>query len=93
MRIREGDTIADPLRRSGVFPSLVPHLIAVGEKSGELESMLHRIAQIYEAEVDRTITRMTTLLEPGMILVMGVVVFFIVVAILLPIFEMSHMVG
>ncbi len=90
--IREGETIADPLKRSGQFPSLVTHMIAVGERSGEMEEMLRRIAQIYDGEVERVITRFTALLEPIMILVMGVIVFFIVVAILLPIFEMGQMV-
>jgi len=90
--IREGETIAEPLKRSGEFPALVTHMIAVGEKSGEMEEMLRRIGQIYDGEVDRVITRFTSLLEPIMILAMGVLVFFIVVAILLPIFEMGQMV-
>ena len=90
--IREGETIAEPLKRSGEFPPLVTHMIAVGEKSGEMEEMLRRIGQIYDGEVDRVITRFTSLLEPIMIVVMGVVVFFIVTAILLPIFEMGQMV-
>ncbi|MDF0645850.1 MAG: type II secretion system inner membrane protein GspF [Nitrospira sp.] len=90
--IREGESIAEPLKRSGEFPSLVTHMIAVGERSGEMEEMLRRIGQIYDGEVDRVITRFTSLLEPVMILIMGVLVFFIVVAILLPIFEMGQMV-
>jgi len=90
--IREGESIADPLKRSGEFPPLVTHMIAVGEKSGEMEEMLQRVSQIYDAEVDRVITRLTALMEPIMILAMGVIVFFIVVAILLPIFEMSQIV-
>jgi general secretion pathway protein F len=90
--IREGETIADPLKRSGEFPALVTHMIAVGERSGEMEEMLRRVSQIYDGEVERVITRLTSLLEPIMILVMGVIVFFIVVAILLPIFEMGQMV-
>jgi general secretion pathway protein F len=90
--IKEGETIAEPLKRSGEFPSLVTHMIAVGEKSGEMEEMLRRIGQIYDGEVDRVITRFTSLLEPIMIVTMGVVVLFIVVAILLPIFEMGQMV-
>jgi len=90
--IREGETIAEPLKRSGQFPPLVTHMIAVGEKSGEMEEMLRRIGQIYDGEVDRVITRFTSLLEPVMIVVMGVIVLFIVVAILLPIFEMGQMV-
>jgi len=91
--IREGETIADPLKRSGEFPALVTHMIAVGERSGEMEEMLRRVSQIYDGEVDRVITRLTSLMEPIMILGMGIIVFFIVVAILLPIFEMGQMVG
>ena len=90
--IREGESIAEPLKRSGEFPPLVTHMIAVGEKSGEMEEMLRRISQIYDGEVDRVITRLTSLMEPIMILAMGVIVFFIVVAILLPIFEMGQIV-
>jgi len=90
--IKEGETIAEPLKRSGEFPPLVTHMIGVGEKSGEMEEMLRRIGQIFDGEVDRVITRFTSLLEPVMIVVMGVIVLFIVVAILLPIFEMGQMV-
>ncbi|MCP9462813.1 MAG: type II secretion system inner membrane protein GspF [Nitrospira sp.] len=90
--IREGETIADPLKRSGQFPALVTHMIAVGERSGEMEEMLGRLSQIYDGEVERVITRLTSLMEPVMILAMGLIVFFIVVAILLPIFEMGQMV-
>ena len=90
--IREGETIAEPLKRSGEFPALVTHMIAVGERSGEMEEMLRRIGNIYDGEVDRVITRFTSLLEPIMILIMGILVFCIVVAILLPIFEMGQMV-
>ena len=90
--IREGETIAEPLKRSGEFPALVTHMVAVGERSGEMEEILRRIAHIYDGEVDRVITRLTSMLEPIMILVMAVVVLFIVVAILLPIFEMGQMV-
>ncbi|HSA86687.1 MAG TPA: type II secretion system F family protein, partial [Nitrospira sp.] len=90
--IREGETIADPLKRSGEFPALVTHMIAVGERSGEMEEMLRRVSQIYDGEVDRVITRLTSLMEPIMILAMGAIVLFIVVAILLPIFEMGQMI-
>lgn len=90
--IREGETIADPLKRSGEFPALVTHMIAVGERSGEMEEMLRRVSQIYDGEVERVIARLTSLMEPIMILAMGAIVLFIVVAILLPIFEMGQMV-
>jgi general secretion pathway protein F len=67
-------------------------MIMVGEQSGELEKMLDKVGDIYESEVESRIMALTSLLEPAMILVMGVVVFFIVIATLLPIFEMNQMV-
>jgi general secretion pathway protein F len=67
-------------------------MIAVGEKSGEMEEMLRRVSQIYDGEVERVIARLTSLMEPIMILAMGAIVLFIVVAILLPIFEMGQMI-
>ncbi len=90
--IKEGESIAVPLKRSGQFPALVTHMVAVGEKSGEMEEMLRRIAGIYDGEVDRVVARVTALLEPMMIIIMGAVVLFIVTAILLPIFEMGQLV-
>ncbi len=90
--IREGEGIAEPLRRSGVFPSLVVHMISLGEKSGELEGMLLKISDTYDSEVDTTISSLTSLLAPVMILVMGIIVLFIVLAILLPIFNLSQIV-
>ena len=89
--IREGESLAAPLKRSGLIPPLATHMIAVGEKSGELEGMLIRVSQVYDSEVETSINQLTALLEPVMIVVMGVVVLFIVLAILLPIFEMSQM--
>lgn len=91
-RIRQGQSIAEPLRASGVFPPLVTHMIAVGELSGELESMLKKVSEAYDHEVETTLGSITALLSPVMILVMGGVILFIVLAILLPIFEMSQIV-
>lgn len=90
--IREGQSIADPLKRSGLFPPLVTHMIAIGEKSGELEGMLQKVSEAYDNEVETVVTGMTSLLAPLMILGMGGVVLFIVLAILLPIFEVSQIV-
>ena len=87
--IREGESIAEPLKRSGLFPSVVTHMIAVGEKSGELEEMLLKVSDAYDNEVETSIMRMTSLLEPAIIIVMGLIVAIIVIAILLPIMEMS----
>ena len=90
--IREGQSIAPPLKKSGIFPPLMIHMIAVGEKSGQLEEMLFKTAETYEGEVDSTIATLTTLLEPVMIVFMGGMVTFIVLSILLPIFQMSQLV-
>jgi len=90
--IREGEDLAVPLKRAGVFPTMVTDMIAIGEKSGQLEEMLSNIAESYENEVDMTINGLTSILEPVIILLMGVIVAFIVVSILLPIFEMNQMI-
>jgi len=88
--IREGETIAAPLKRSGQFPPLVTHMIAVGERSGQLETMLENVAGAYERDVEAKLQRLTALFEPAMILVMGGVVAFIVFSILMPIMEMNQ---
>ncbi|MEN6421486.1 MAG: type II secretion system F family protein, partial [Smithella sp.] len=90
--LEEGKGLSGPLTKSGLFPPLVTEMIAVGEQSGSLEVMLNRIAAAYENESQSNIMVMTSLLEPVMILVMGLVVGFIVVSILLPIFEMNQLV-
>jgi general secretion pathway protein F len=91
--IREGESIAAPLRRSGEFPPIVTHMIAVGERSGQLEQMLENVAQAYDLEVDLKMSRLTTLLEPVMILLMGGSVAFVVFSILSPIMEMNEFVS
>jgi len=90
--IREGQSIAPPLRESGVFPPLVVHMVAVGERSGQLEDMLGKAADAYDNEVENAVGSLTTILEPLMIVFMGVVVLFIVLAILLPIFELNRVI-
>ena len=84
--------LASPLAQSKWFPSIVIQMISVGEQSGELETMLGKIAETYEREVESQIMAMTAMLEPIMILSMGLIVGFIVVSILLPIFEMNQMI-
>lgn len=90
--IREGHSIAPPLKKSGLFPAMLVHMIAVGEKSGELEAMLTKAADAYDNEVSTSVATITSVLEPMMILFGGAVVLFIVLAILLPIFEMNQLV-
>lgn len=87
--VREGESIADPLRRSGLFPPVVIQMVAVGEKSGELETMLLKISDSFDRTVETRMTALMSLLEPVIILVMGLVVGFIVIAIMLPILQMS----
>jgi general secretion pathway protein F len=91
--IREGEGIAPALKRSGEFPPLVTHMIAVGERSGQLESMLNDVANLYDREVDTAITRMTTALEPLMIVVMGGSVGFIIFSVMQPIMMLNEMAG
>ncbi len=90
--IKEGREISTPLAETGLFPPVVVNMIAVGEKSGQLEEMLIRVSRIMEAELDSSLKRFMSLLEPTMIVVMGAVVAFIVVSILLPIFEMNQLI-
>ena len=87
--IREGESIAAPLKRSGQFPPLVYHMIAIGEKSGQLEEMLQNVAKSYESQVEMRITALTSLLEPVMIVLMGGGVAFIVFSILMPIMQLN----
>ncbi len=91
--IREGEGIAPALKRSGEFPSLVTHMIAVGERSGQLEQMLIDVANAYDREVNIALTRMTALLEPLMIVAMGGSVGFIVFSIMQPIMMLNEMAG
>lgn len=90
VNVREGESIAQPLKRSGEFPPLVIHMIAIGERTGQLEEMLDNVAISYNQQVDTRIQAATTLLEPLMIVGMGVAVAFIVFAIMLPILQMNQ---
>lgn len=89
--VKEGESIAEPLKRSGQFPPLVTHMIAIGEKTGELETMLEKVADTYDDQVDTKVSTLTTLLEPLMIVVMGGIVAAIVLSILLPILKLNQM--
>ena len=87
--VKEGESIAAPLKRSGEFPPIVTHMIAIGERSGQLEEMLGNVARSYEVQVDARLRAMTSLLEPLLLVVMGLVVAFIVFSILLPMMQIS----
>ena len=87
--IRQGDTFAAPLKQSKTVDSIVTNMVAVGEESGALPGMLSRVAQGYERDAQTAARRLTTLLEPALILVIGSCIGLIVFAILLPIFRMN----
>ncbi|MBN2359188.1 MAG: type II secretion system inner membrane protein GspF [Deltaproteobacteria bacterium] len=91
--VREGASIADPLRRSKQFPPIVVHMVAIGERSGALEPMLLKIAESYEQQTEMRVGMLTTLLEPLMILLMGGGVGFVVMSILMPILQLNQFVG
>ena len=87
--VREGSSLAESLSRKSHFPPFVTNMIAVGEESGSLEKSLFKVADAYDREVDRTTKQITTLLEPLMILLVALLVGFIVVSMLLPIFQLQ----
>ncbi len=91
--ISEGKTIAEPLRETDIFPSMVVQMIAVGEATGALDTMLLKIADFYDDEVDAAVDAMTALLEPFMMVFLGGVVGGMIIAMYLPIFEMASVVG
>ncbi len=91
--ISGGKTIAEPLQKSNVFPKMVTQMIAVGESTGALDAMLGKIADFYEEEVDQAVAALTALLEPLMMVFLGTIIGFIVVAMYLPIFSMASAIG
>ncbi|HTR55523.1 MAG TPA: type II secretion system inner membrane protein GspF [Kofleriaceae bacterium] len=91
--VTEGESLAVTLKKSGHFPATMIHMTAVGERAGQLEQMLERVAVTYEAEVDVKLTRLTSLLEPLMLVLMGGAVAFIVFSILQPIMDLGQLSG
>ncbi|MEM7164495.1 MAG: type II secretion system F family protein [Planctomycetota bacterium] len=87
-RVRQGETLGDPLAASKVFPPMVTRMVAIGERSGSLEQLLEKISEFYDAQVSTTVKSLTSLIEPLMIAIMGFVVGGMVVSIFLPIFKM-----
>jgi type IV pilus assembly protein PilC len=91
--IREGENIADPLAKSGVFPPMVVRMIRVGEQTGELEKMLGKISDFYDDQVDAAVSGLTSLIEPLIIAFLGVVIGGIVIAMFLPVFKMTEIIA
>lgn len=88
--VREGESIAVPLLKSGVFPPMVTRMITIGEKSGQLEKMLTKIAEFYDDQVDAAVSALTSIIEPLIIGFLGIVVGFIVIALFLPIINITQ---
>lgn len=88
--IREGESISDPLKASGYFPPVVTHMIAVGERTGQLEAMLENVSQSYDAQVDAKVMALTSILEPLLIVIMGVGAGGIAAAVLLPLVQINE---
>jgi type IV pilus assembly protein PilC len=91
--IEEGKTIAEPLRGTDVFPSMVVQMVSVGEQTGALETMLNKIADFYEDEVDEATANLLALLEPIMICFLGLVIGGIVISMYLPMFDLISKIG
>ena len=91
--IKEGENIADPLAKSGVFPPMVVRMIRVGEQTGELEKMLGKIADFYDDQVDAAVSGMTSIIEPLIIAFLGVVIGGIVIAMFLPVFKLTEVIA
>lgn len=88
--VREGESISGPLTKSGVFPPMVTRMIAIGEKSGQLEKMLTKISDFYDDQVDAAVAGLTSIIEPVIIGFLGIVVGFIVIALFLPILNITQ---
>ncbi len=91
--ISEGKTVAEPLAASKVFPPMVVQMIAVGETTGALDAMLGKIADFYDEEVDQGVSKLTALLEPALMVFLGVIIGFLVIAMYMPIFKLAAAVG
>lgn len=91
--IKEGETISDPLKKYSVFPPLVVHMVAVGEETGAIDTMLNKVAEFYEREVDDAVDGLTKLIEPLLIVVLGGIIGFVVVALYMPVFSLASAIG
>jgi type IV pilus assembly protein PilC len=90
--IKDGETIHEPMREAKIFPPLVVHMIAVGEETGAIDQMLTKVAEAYEREVDDTINALTSIIEPVLIVILGVIVGTIVICLYLPLFNIPKLI-
>ena len=92
LSISQGRTVADPLRESKIFPPMVCHMVAVGENTGGLDTMLKKVAELYEEEVDDAVNGLTALMEPMIMIILGVIIGGLVISMYLPIFQLGSLV-
>jgi type IV pilus assembly protein PilC len=91
--IKEGETISEPLKKFSVFPPLVVHMVAVGEETGAIDTMLTKVAEFYEREVDDAVDGLAKLIEPLLIVVLGGIIGFVVIALYMPVFSLVDAIG
>jgi type IV pilus assembly protein PilC len=91
--ISQGRTVAEPLRESKIFPPMVCQMVAIGESTGGLDNMLKKVAELYEEEVDEAVANLTALMEPMIMVVLGVILGGLVISMYLPIFQMGSLVS
>lgn len=91
--VKNGESLAGPLARAGVFPAIVTQMLAVGEETGSLDKMLHKLADFYDDEVETMLKSLTSIIEPVMMLVVGAIVGLVVIAMYLPMFDVYNLVG
>jgi type IV pilus assembly protein PilC len=92
LSISQGKTVAEPLRESKIFPPMVCQMVAVGESTGGLDGMLKKVGELYEEEVDDAVANLTALMEPLIMVVLGVILGALVISMYLPIFQMGSLV-
>jgi type IV pilus assembly protein PilC len=91
LSISQGKTVAEPLRDSKIFPPMVCQMVAVGESTGGLDAMLKKVGELYEEEVDDAVANLTALMEPLIMVVLGVILGALVISMYLPIFQMGSL--
>jgi len=91
--ISQGKTVAEPLTESKIFPPMVCQMVAIGENTGALDAMLKKVADFYEDEVDNSVANLTSLMEPLIMVVLGVILGGLVISMYLPIFQLGSLVS
>jgi type IV pilus assembly protein PilC len=89
VRVTEGDKLADPMQQSGEFPAMVIQMVAAGEESGDLGGMMNKVADFYDRDIEYTVKRLTTAMEPLLTIVLGAIVGFVAIAMYMPIFNLT----